>query len=133
MNFSGDLSIFSRKTITTICDKIKGHFGMKRVEVADCESETKILVRDREKTLLDQLFLIAVFEVGFGISDLENLEIHSNQVACCILVSHIASAILNSEFRNERSQKLASTKFHLSRVTFAFGVLDKIRLFEFQV
>ena len=86
---------------------------------------------------MDQLFLISVFDVGFGISDLGNLEIHSNQVACCILVSHIASAILNSEFRdqmhNQRSQKLASTKFHLGRVTFAFGVLEKIRLFEFLV
>ena len=110
---------------------------MKQVEVADCESETKILVRDWEKTILDQLFLIAVFEVGFGISDLENLEINSNQVACCILISHIAPAILNSEFRNQmhnqRSQKPASTKFHLSRVTFAFDVLDEIRLFELQV
>ena len=86
---------------------------------------------------MDQLFFIAVFEVGFRISDLENLEIHSNLVACCILVSYDASAILNSEFRdqmhNQRSQKPASTKFHLNRVTFAFGVLDKIRLFEFQV
>ena len=84
-----------------------------------------------------QLFLIAVFEVGFGISDLGNLEIHSNQVACCILVSRDASAILNSEFRNQnhnqRSQKPESTKIHLSRVTFAFNVLDQIRLFEFQV
>ena len=84
---------------------------MIRVEVADCESETK-----------SQLFLIAVFEVGFGISVLENLEIYSNQDACCILVSHIASAILNSEFRdqmhNQRSQKPASTKFHLRQVTF---------------
>ena len=34
---------------------------------------------------------------------------------------------------NQWSQKSASTKFHLSRVTFEFGVLDKIRLFEFQV
>ena len=68
---------------------------------------------------MDQLFLIAVFEVGFGISDRENLEIHSNQIACCILVSHITSAILNSEFRdqmhNQRSQKPASTIFHLTR------------------
>ena len=114
MDFSGDLSIFSRKTVTTIWDK--------RVAVADCESKTKILVRDREKTTLDQLFLIAVFEVGFGISDRENLEIHSNRVACCILVSHITTAILNSEFRdqmhNQRSHKPASTKFHLSGVTF---------------
>ena len=134
MKFSGNLSVFSRKIITTICDKIKGIFvwNGSRLLIANLKPKFESAIR---KTILDQLFLIAVFEVGLGISDLDNLQIHSNQVACCILAENryysvlwFWSATLHPPFwipnfeiswsHNQGSQKSASTKFHLSRVTF---------------
>ena len=97
MDFSGDLSIFSRKIITTICDKITGILVW---NVTDCESETKILVHDQENNIGSTIFNCCIWGRIWN----QRQRKHRNSLKLsCLLYFGRPHYIRHFEFRISRS------------------------------